>query len=269
MRWIEGRARIGIPRRRPTMAGTVSRGRSRGISPSRGLRFRRRRSTIGRCALTGACSSRPGRPLRQVSVAARMKCWRGRSAGPQLKRYSLGAISTLFTCTKGAPMRSRLSCTSSIALGLLLVASACGHPASTADTDLRTVNALRAQLQQAENAGLTDAFMSLCAADVVVMPPNADPIVGTSAMVTFVGGVFRDFAVSEHYQSSEAVVSGDWAFDRGTYDQTVTPKAGGAAVTEHGKYLWLLHRGADGSWKYARTTWNANAAPVAPSPSHR
>jgi hypothetical protein len=89
VRWIEGRARIGIPRRRPTMAGTVSRGRSRGISPSRGLRFGRRRSTIGRCALTSACSSRPGWPRRHVSVAARMKCWRGRSAGPQLKRNSL------------------------------------------------------------------------------------------------------------------------------------------------------------------------------------
>jgi ketosteroid isomerase-like protein len=161
-------------------------------------------------------------------------------------------------------MRSRLSSPSSIALGLLLGASACGHPASTADADLRAVNALRAQLQGAENAGLTDAFMALCAQDVIVMPPNSDAIVGAAAVATFVGGAFRDFTVSEQYHSAEAVVAGDWAFDRGTYDQTLTRRAGGAAITEHGKYLWLLHRGANGGWKYARTTWNANAAPAAP-----
>jgi ketosteroid isomerase-like protein len=161
-------------------------------------------------------------------------------------------------------MRSRLSITSSIALSLLLGASACGQPASTADADLRAVNALRAQLQGAENAGLVDAFIALCAQDVIIMPPNADAIVGAAAVASAVGDAFRDFAVSEQYHSAEAVVAGDWAFDRGTYDQTLTRKASGVAMTEHGKYLWLLHRGADGGWKYARTTWNANAAPAAP-----
>ena len=45
---------------------------------------------------------------------------------------------------------------------------------------------------------------------------------------------------------------GDWAFDRGQFTMTLTPKAGPADVTEHGKYLVLLQKQADGMEAGAR-----------------
>jgi ketosteroid isomerase-like protein len=64
--------------------------------------------------------------------------------------------------------------------------------------------------------------------------------------------------VQIRYTTAEILVTGDWAFDRGTYSQTLTPKGGGVAQKETGKYLWLYHRAPDGSWKQARVIWNSS-----------
>ncbi len=61
------------------------------------------------------------------------------------------------------------------------------------------------------------------------------------------------------YEEVEA--SGDWAFVRGTYTQTVTPKAGGAATLVDGKFLAIWKRQADGSWKMYIDCFNSNVPP--------
>jgi ketosteroid isomerase-like protein len=73
------------------------------------------------------------------------------------------------------------------------------------------------------------------------------------------------------------VVTGDWGFDRGTYTITPTPKVAGEAAegasieqseigreldyAQTGKYLWILKRQPDGSWKIARGMWSSNHPP--------
>ncbi|MEE8586821.1 MAG: hypothetical protein V3T83_18425 [Acidobacteriota bacterium] len=57
----------------------------------------------------------------------------------------------------------------------------------------------------------------------------------------------------------EVEVAGDWAFDRGTYTITLTPKAGGEPVFEdEAKYLTITKRQPDGSWKIYRTISNSD-----------
>ena len=48
---------------------------------------------------------------------------------------------------------------------------------------------------------------------------------------------------------------GDQAFDRGSYSQTVTPKAGGAAMASKGNYWWFYARNSDGNWQQTRVIW--------------
>ena len=67
--------------------------------------------------------------------------------------------------------------------------------------------------------------------------------------------------LEETWSSEEIVVAADWAFTRGTYSSTFTPRAGGEPVQENGKSLWILERQADGSWKYARAIWNSDNPP--------
>lgn len=67
------------------------------------------------------------------------------------------------------------------------------------------------------------------------------------------------------YATDEIVVSGDWAMERGTAVETMTPKSGGAAETSNAKYLWLYHRN-NGKWELARLMWNSSD-PMAPAPA--
>ena len=150
------------------------------------------------------------------------------------------------------------------AVALIAVASlvAC-RPAPSPTADAQAVAALRARLQAGENNGQADSIPVLVANDAIILPPNASTLTGKAAFADWVRGAIQNMTFHVDYESQEVVVSGDWAFDRGTYTRVITPKAGGAAVTERGKYLWLLHREADGTWRYARSVWNSDAATTA------
>jgi ketosteroid isomerase-like protein len=50
----------------------------------------------------------------------------------------------------------------------------------------------------------------------------------------------------------------DPAFERGRYDITIAPRAGGEAMDDIGKYITVYQRQADGSWKIARDIWNSD-----------
>lgn len=150
-----------------------------------------------------------------------------------------------------------------LAIGALLSAlftAACGTATTSSDpaADRQAIAATAAQTQAAENAGSVDQMRVHFADDLVMMAPNMPPVTGADSVAAAMGAFFAAFAVQIEYQSQEIAVFGDWAFDRGTYRHTLTPKAGGAPIPETGKYLWLYRRQADGSWKQARVIWNSS-----------
>jgi ketosteroid isomerase-like protein len=52
-------------------------------------------------------------------------------------------------------------------------------------------------------------------------------------------------------------VSGDLGFDNGTFTGTMTPTAGGDAMSREGRYIVILRRAADGAWRISRSISNA------------
>jgi uncharacterized protein (TIGR02246 family) len=142
---------------------------------------------------------------------------------------------------------------------LLLALAACARAVDTS-ADAAAVAALRDSIMAAENGGRADGMLAAFAEDVVVMPPNAPALDGKTAATEMIRGGFAAMTMTVQYTSAEVVVAGDWAFDRGSYNGSMAPRAGGPAVPDRGKYLWVLHRQADGTWKYHRVTWNADSA---------
>ena len=147
-----------------------------------------------------------------------------------------------------------------VAIAVLLSAfltAACGS-ATTRDpaADRQAIAAATAQFQAAENAGSVDQFRSYFTDDLVVMGPNEPPVTGGDKVAAQMRVFHGTFAVQVAYNSQEIVVFGDWAFDRGTEQYTLTPKAGGAPVQKSGNYLYLYQRQKDGSWKQSRVIWN-------------
>jgi uncharacterized protein (TIGR02246 family) len=142
----------------------------------------------------------------------------------------------------------------------VLAIGACNSSAPQDTTaDVNAVNTVRTSWAEAFNAGDANRLGGLYASDAVVMPENAPAVSGRDAIVKLWGDMMAANATHVELTADETHVSGDWAFDRGQFTMTMTPKTEGAMpMTEKGKYLVVLHREADG-WKIAREIGNSNA----------
>ena len=118
------------------------------------------------------------------------------------------------------------------------------------------IAAIRHAVESAENAGHADAAAALLDEDAVIMVPDFPVQEGKAACTRFLRDVMSwsksQFDRHITYTSAEVSVIGDIAFDRGTFSFTATPRSGGDTTLVTGKYLWLLRRSAEESWKIAR-----------------
>lgn len=74
--------------------------------------------------------------------------------------------------------------------------------------------------------------------------------------------LFDQLIVKIAITNKEARIAGDLAFSRGIFTLSMTPKAGGETIKLSGKYLTILEKQADGSWKIARDCFNYNEPPT-------
>ena len=112
----------------------------------------------------------------------------------------------------------------------------------------------------AQNAGDAAALAALFTDDAVLMPPNAPAVSGKEAIQSYLQSQNDQFSFELAASQAEVAAAGDWAFSRGTHTVNLNPKAAGKAVEDSGKYLNILKRQPDGSWKIARHTWNSDKA---------
>jgi ketosteroid isomerase-like protein len=145
--------------------------------------------------------------------------------------------------------------------GLILV-PACAPPAATppgaTQADSAAINALRDQEVAAIGAG--DTAFAYMADDIVLMPPNEPAVVGIPAARAWFGAMLQQFRASATYTSSHVVFGGDLAVEHYTGTVTLTPVAGGEAMTEVFKGLHVYRRDAAGAWKMVQDIWNMDAA---------
>jgi uncharacterized protein (TIGR02246 family) len=129
-------------------------------------------------------------------------------------------------------------------------------------TELEGIDRTREAHIAALNAGEADAWVACFAADAVQMPPNSPPNVGTDSIRVWSGGLLAAFRPEFSLLPDEVRLAGaDWAFERGTYTITLTPKAGGEPIRDVGKYITIYQRQADEAWVMAHDIWNSNTPP--------
>lgn len=145
-----------------------------------------------------------------------------------------------------------------IASALVSVAAGCAPapPQDTTAADTTAINAVRAAWVTALNAADPDALANLYTEDAVRMVYGSPTVTGRSAIRQDFADRFTMGTMTSTVRSEELQLMGDWAFDRGTFQGTMTP-SGGGEVTVEGRYLVLLRRQADGSWQLARTIDNS------------
>ena len=146
---------------------------------------------------------------------------------------------------------------------LLCPTFGCGQQGVTVDVeaDIAAIKDLVNQYGATVTAGDLDLWISLWADNGIQMPPNAPAVIGKEQIRARNESMFAEFILEMVVTNEEVRVAGDLAFARGTYTLSLTPKAGGETTTIDGKYLSILERQTDGSWKFARDCFNDNAPP--------
>ena len=145
----------------------------------------------------------------------------------------------------------------------LFVILSCGKQGEVGDVeaDISAINNILDQYASSINAGDLDLWISLWADNGIQMPPNAPAVIGKGQLRAENESMFGEFILKMVITNKEVRVAGDLAFVRGTYTFSLTPKAGGETIMNDGKYLSIVERQADGSWKFARDCFNDNAPP--------
>jgi ketosteroid isomerase-like protein len=131
--------------------------------------------------------------------------------------------------------------------------------------ELERIDRARAIHVAALNNGDANAWTACFATDAVQMPPNQPPNVGAERIQEWTPGflaAFRaEFAIVPH---DIELAGADWALERGSYEISLTPRAGGDPLRDSGKYLTIYRRAPGHDWLIAHDIWNSDNQPPSP-----
>ncbi|HEY3128123.1 MAG TPA: DUF4440 domain-containing protein [Acidobacteriota bacterium] len=119
-------------------------------------------------------------------------------------------------------------------------------------TDEDAIKKILKEYAAGYNSGDVAQVMSLWTEDGIVLATQEPAIVGKKAITAWKKRYFDQFTYRLECTSEEIGIGKDWAFNRGTYTSTATPKSGGRPVQDRGKFIQILRRESNGSWKIAR-----------------
>jgi uncharacterized protein (TIGR02246 family) len=120
---------------------------------------------------------------------------------------------------------------------------------------IRAVSDARAEaFRQGDSAGIAVHFTE----DGLLMAPGSPAQRGRDAVRAYYQSIFDAYEAGLESGYDEVEVSGDLAVGRGFAKVTLKPRAGGETVVSTAKYLNVLRRQPDGSWKTTHDIWNGN-----------
>ena len=136
-------------------------------------------------------------------------------------------------------------------------------PARLSAEDEKAIRDADVAWAKAATAGDAAALTAFYAGDAVLMPPGSPALRGTDEINKFFTGMTGAYSTPFELKTAAVEGRGDLAISTGDYSVTLTPKQKGAKPlpTEEGKYLGVMKKQPDGSWKLIYDMWNTNAAP--------
>ncbi len=101
--------------------------------------------------------------------------------------------------------------------------------------------------------------------DAMLMPPGEPMVFGKQAIASRYQQDIKKFTAELTTTPDEIEVSGNLAFVRGTFTIRLTPKTEGDKIEATFKFIEILRKGTNGSWKPYCDIWNSDA-PLPPKP---
>jgi ketosteroid isomerase-like protein len=128
------------------------------------------------------------------------------------------------------------------------------------EADIAAIKASFDEFVQLYNANNFDRIMSIFYIEnSIQMPPNESIRKGKAAILL---GYHKTRELNDEHIDYSVIedvrVSGDMAVVRGLDTGTTTPRSGGKPVKYNMKWLTILERQPDGTWKWIYEIWNEN-----------
>ena len=142
-------------------------------------------------------------------------------------------------------------------LGVLIVATlAACRPATLKDADKTAMRAAADSFNAYFRADNDSAIAALFAENAVLMPPNMGPVEGRAAILAF----FKGFPALPDFTHTAIDVDGqgDLAYVRGTYSFSMPAVGQTPAMQDHGKFIEIRRRQADGRWLVTADIFNSD-----------
>ena len=121
--------------------------------------------------------------------------------------------------------------------------------------DLAAIGRVHREYVAAHNASDADRLVALFTDDAVLMPMDEPSLSGKQAIREHYEEFFDQNPSAIELSPIETRVAGDWAFER-IQVKVALPDGGGDSRHADVKYLWILQRQPDGSWKISRAIYN-------------
>lgn len=135
------------------------------------------------------------------------------------------------------------------------VAAACG-PAALKDEDKAAIRAAVDSFNQYFRTDRDSAVAQEFAENGVMLPPNMGPVEGRAAVLAFFQGfpAIADFTAV----ATDIDGSGDLAYVRGTYSYTMPAQGRNPAMQDHGKFVEIRRKHANGRWLVTVDIFNSS-----------
>lgn len=143
-----------------------------------------------------------------------------------------------------------------VAVAVLFLPGCATTSRGGSEADVEAIEAIWKIYSTARVAGDADVWLSLWDEEGIQMPPGA-PARSKDVLDEIVPKGFAAASVSSmNIYPEEINVVGSWAYTRGTYASERVVE--GKAVRVDGKFLTILKRQPDGTWRIYRDCFNSN-----------
>ena len=144
----------------------------------------------------------------------------------------------------------------SVAVAVLFLPGCAKTSEGESEADVEAIQVIWNIYSTARVVGDADVWLSLWDEEGIKMPPGA-PARSKEVLDKVVPDAFASGSVSSmNIYPEEINVVGNWAYTRGTYDSERVVE--GKAVRVEGKFLTILKRQADGTWRIYRDCFNSS-----------
>jgi ketosteroid isomerase-like protein len=155
-----------------------------------------------------------------------------------------------------AAFNSTFARTLGTALLASLLAASFAATAVAQSADEAAIAEFNRRYLKAINDGDIDTLASLTTDGHMMIMSGGPPLTGKKALVDAMTRAFQTTDFDESWTPEETVVSGDLAYQRGTFVVVSKPKAGGEASRVTGNFL-RIYRRIDGAWFMVRDSFNS------------